>query len=307
MSESAESFSMPGFRVGHWTHPSGATGCSVIIPDERALAVVDVRGGAPGTRETSLLEEGRLVQRVDAILLTGGSAFGLSAADGVMRWLHQQGRGFPTASVPVPIVPAAVLFDLRGKQPVWPDAEAGFAAAAAARDDNWRSGRFGSGAGATVGKITVPHGIPAGIGAARRTVEAGTIAALLAVNAVGEIAPEPSPAAVHYPTGEDAILAGTDTNARQGENTTIGVIVVEAAVSRDDLVRIAIAAHDGLARAIHPAHTLFDGDTIFVLARSEGRLQPRSALQLAVATQHVVMSAVANSVRAAGAPSENPV
>jgi L-aminopeptidase/D-esterase-like protein len=296
MSQSAGRFMIPGFRVGHWTHPSGATGCSVVIPDQRSIAVVDVRGGAPGTRETSLLEEGRLVQRVDAILLTGGSAFGLAAADGVMRWLREQGRGFPTASIPVPIIPSAVLFDLRGQQPTWPDAEAGYLAAAAASDDNWSSGRLGAGAGATVGKIAAPQGTPSGIGAAHLTVAAGTIAALIAVNAVGEIA-----AAEHSPgragsTGEDLILSGTEPQLRPGENTTIGVIVVDAAVGRDDLVRIAIAAHDGLARAIHPAHTLFDGDTFFVLGRTEGRLAPRDALQLAVATQRTVIAAVNNSV-----------
>ena len=305
MSQTAERFSMPGFRVGHWTHPSGATGCSVVIPDERAIAVVDVRGGAPGTRETSLLEEGRLVQRVDAILLTGGSAFGLAAADGVMRWLFRQGRGFPTASVPVPIVPAAVLFDLRGEQPVWPDADAGFVAAVAATEDNWSSGRFGAGAGATVGKIASSAGEPAGIGAAKLTVAAGTIAALFAVNAVGEIVREPRLTRENSSSAEDLILGGADAHLRPGENTTIGVIVVDAQVGRDDLVRIAIAAHDGLARAIHPAHTLFDGDTIFVLGKSEGRLEPRAALQLAVATQRVVMIAVANSVRQSNVLPEN--
>lgn len=293
MQQDDERFAMPGFHVGHWTHPSGTTGCSVIIPDERSLAVVDVRGGAPGTRETSLLEEGRLVQRVDAILLTGGSAFGLAAADGVMRWLREQGRGFPTASIPVPIVSAAVLFDLRGTEPVWPDNDAGYSAAAAAAANNWISGPVGAGAGATVGKIANPGGSPCGIGAARIIVDAGTVAALLAVNAVGEIADDHDPG---QPSGEELILASNDASVRPGENTTIGVVVVDAAVSRDDLVRIAIAAHDGLARAIHPAHTPFDGDTIFVLGRNEGRLAPRESLQLAVATQHTVMSAVRNSV-----------
>lgn len=287
-------FAMPGFQVGHWTHPSGATGCSVVIPDERSLAVVDVRGGAPGTRETSLLEEGRLVQRVDAVLLTGGSAFGLAAADGVMRWLREQGRGFPTASIPVPIVPAAVLFDLRGSDPIWPDADAGYLAASTAATDNWISDRVGAGAGATVGKIVNPGGSRSGLGAARVAADAGTVAALLAVNAVGEIAFNRDPT---VPSGEELLLTTDRTQPRAGENTTIGVVVVDAPVNRDDLVRIAIAAHDGLARAIHPAHTPFDGDTIFVLGRTDGRLTPRESLQLSVATQHAVMRAVQNSAR----------
>jgi L-aminopeptidase/D-esterase-like protein len=286
-------FAMPGFQVGHWTHPSGATGCTVVIPDERSLAVVDVRGGAPGTRETSLLEEGRLVQRVDAVLLTGGSAFGLASADGVMRWLREQERGFPTASIPVPIVPAAVLFDLQGSEPAWPDADAGYLAASTAATDNWTSGRVGAGAGATVGKIANSGGSPSGIGAARVAVDAGTVAALLAVNAVGEIAFNRDPG---VPSAEALLLTTDQAQPRAGENTTIGVVVVDAEVNRDDLVRIAIAAHDGLARAIHPAHTPFDGDTIFVLGRNEGRLTPRGSLQLAVATQHAVMQAVRNSV-----------
>ncbi|HEU5422022.1 MAG TPA: P1 family peptidase, partial [Nitrolancea sp.] len=117
-------FSLPGFQVGHWTHPSGATGCTVVICDQPALAVADVRGGAPGTRELAVLGDGRLVQRLDAVLLTGGSAFGLDAAGGAMRWLREQGRGFVTRSIPVPIVAGAVIFDLDGPDPPWPDAAA---------------------------------------------------------------------------------------------------------------------------------------------------------------------------------------
>jgi L-aminopeptidase/D-esterase-like protein len=293
MPEDHERFALPGYQVGHWTHPTGTTGCSVLIPDEQSLAVVDIRGGAPGTRETSLLEEGRLVQHVNAVLLTGGSAFGLAAADGVMRWLREQGRGFPTASIPVPIVSGAVIFDLKGPDPFWPDAEAGYSAAAAASADNWLSGPIGAGAGATVGKIANQGGSRSGLGSARVSVEAGTVAALLAVNAVGEIAVDGDAATS---SGEQLILANEQAQPHAGENTTIGVIVVDATVCRDDLVRIAIAAHDGLARSIHPAHTPFDGDAIFVLCRNEGRLAPREALQLAVATQHVVMRAVRNSV-----------
>jgi L-aminopeptidase/D-esterase-like protein len=292
MSDDKHTFSVPGFRVGHWTHPSGSTGCTAVIADESSLAVVDVRGGAPGTRETSLLEEGRMVQRVDAVLLTGGSAFGLAAADGVVRRLREQGRGFPTGSIPVPIVSAAVLFDLHGKNPVWPDAAAGYEAAASASESGWISGRLGAGAGATVAKALSRDGRPSGLGAAKVTCPAGTVAALLAVNAVGEIA---STSDGHAQSMEEIIMAGGQTQARAGENTTIGVIVVDAAVSRDDLVRIGVAAHDGLARSIHPAHTQFDGDTIFVLGRREGKLEPAHSLQLTVATQHAVMQAVFRS------------
>lgn len=286
-------FAVPGFQVGHWTHPLGTTGCSVVIADQPALAVVDVRGGAPGTRETSLLEEGRLVQRVDAVLLSGGSAFGLAAADGVMRWLRERGRGFPTASIPVPIVAAAVIFDLVGTDPVWPDADAGYSAASTAIAGNWISGPAGAGAGATVGKMANSRGSRSGLGAARVSVEAGTVSALLAVNAVGEIAAGKQP---NVPSAEERVLTSGHSQPRAGENTTIGVIVVDAPVSRDDLVRLSVAAHDGLARAIHPAHTPFDGDTIFVLGKNEGRLAPHASLQLAVATQHVVINAVQNSV-----------
>ena len=297
MDHQDQPLSVPGFRVGHWTHPSGRTGCTVVIPDRASLAVVDVRGGAPGTRETSLLEEGRMVQRLDAVLLTGGSAFGLGAADGVVRWLREQHRGFPTGSIRVPIVSAAVLYDLVGEEPVWPDAEAGYTAAASAGHHGWVSGRIGAGAGATIAKIIDRKGRPSGIGTSRITTESGTVAALIAVNAVGDLATPGLPA----PTLEDLILRGHQPQARSGENTTIGVIIIDAPVRRDDLVRFAVAAHDGLARAIHPAHTLFDGDTFFVLAREEGKLDARGSLQLSVATQHAVMSAVINSERYASA------
>lgn len=293
-------FALQGFRVGHWTHATGQTGCSVVIADEPALAIVDVRGGAPGTRETSLLGEGRMVQRVNAILLTGGSAFGLGAADGVMRWLREHNQGFPTGSIPVPIVPAAVLFDLQGDDPVWPDDQAGYAAAAAAVNDGWRSGRFGAGAGATVAKLVDRTGRPAGIGAAKVSTQSGTVAALVAVNAVGEVVTPSSPLNMEFTSLEARVLRGDEPQPRMGENTTIGVIAIDAAVSRDDLVRLGVAAHDGLARAIHPAHTLFDGDTFFVLGCREGSLTARQSVQLTVATQQAVLRAVANSVTAVG-------
>lgn len=311
-------FELPGFSVGHWTHPSGATGCTVVVPDERALAVADVRGGAPGTREVALLDQGRLVQRVDAVLLTGGSAFGLAAADGVARWLRERRRGFPTESGPVPIVPAAVLFDLVGPDPLWPTPDAGYWAAEHATADGWRCGRVGAGSGARVGKARGrQHSSAAGIGAARVNLASGSLAAIVAVNAFGDVV-DPEGGRIVAGTRADAgsnedstrwedsealILAegSRHVDAEPGTNTTIAVVAVDTALDRDALVRIAVAAHDGFARAIRPAHTLVDGDTVFVLARREGHADVRATLQLATAAQVAVATAI---VRAATATPE---
>lgn len=304
--EPSPGFSLDGFRIGHWTHPSGATGCSVLIADRPALAVVEVRGGSPGTRELALLQEGRLVQHLDAVLLTGGSAFGLAAADGVMHWLREQGRGFPTRSIPVPIVAAAVLFDLQGSDPVWPESDAGYHAAATATDEGWRSGQFGAGAGATFAKIaSVGERYAGGLGAARCDTPAGSVAALVAVNAVGEVVDPNTGMFVSGPRA-GVVLDQTDSSEWvlhddlvmpwAGENTTIAVIATDAQVDRDALMRLTVAAHDGFARAIQPAHTLFDGDTVFAVATREGRPTPREVLQLSVATQRAVSQAIVRAV-----------
>lgn len=282
-------FSLPGFQVGHWTHPSGATGCTVVICDQPALAVADVRGGAPGTRELAVLGDGRLVQRLDAVLLTGGSAFGLDAAGGAMRWLREQGRGFVTRSIPVPIVAGAVIFDLDGPDPPWPDAAAGYAAAASALPDGWRSGRFGAGAGASWGKLG-GRPAPGGLGTARASLPAGELAALLVVNALGEV--------VDQDTGQPLRPGSTDDAGRPspapGEHTTIGVLATTVPLDRAALVRLAIAAHDGLARAIRPAHTVFDGDTIIVLTTQEGHPTAEDVLLLGMVATDLVARAVAN-------------
>ena len=282
-------FSLPGFQVGHWTHPSGVTGCTVVICDQPALAVADVRGGAPGTRELAVLGDGRLVQRLDAVLLTGGSAFGLDAAGGVMRWLREQGRGFVTRSIPVPIVAGAVIFDLDGPDPPWPDAAAGYAAAASALPDGWRSGRFGAGAGASWGKLG-GRPAPGGLGTARASLPAGELAALLVVNALGEV--------VDQDTGQPLRPGSTDDAGRPspapGEHTTIGVLATTVPLDRAALVRLAIAAHDGLARAIRPAHTVFDGDTIIVLTTHEGHPTAEDVLLLGIVATDLVARAVAN-------------
>ena len=272
------------YRVGHWTDSDARTGCTVIVFPAPTPTIVDVRGGAPGTRETDLLQEGRMVRHADAILLTGGSAFGLAAADGVMRGLREQGRGFATAAGPVPIVPAAVLFDLATGAPAWPDAEAGLAALrAAVVPDLAEYGPVGAGTGATVGSIT-GRPTPGGVGIARHPIPGGAVTAIMAVNAFGIVAGDD--------VRETALARLIELDARQGENTTIGVVVVDAPADFSALRRCAIAAHDGLARMIVPAHTIFDGDAIFVSGPRAGTPAPLDVVGLAMATEFAVEAAI---------------
>uniref|UniRef100_A0A831TC40 Peptidase S58 family protein n=1 Tax=Thermorudis peleae TaxID=1382356 RepID=A0A831TC40_9BACT len=301
-------FFLDGFLVGHWTHPSGETGCSVVIAERLSPAVAEVRGGAPGTRETALLRPGMLVQRVDAVLLTGGSAFGLAAADGVTRWLAERGRGFRTSVAPVPIVAAAVLFDLTRPDSPRPDAEAGYQAAAVAVANGWASGRIGAGAGARVGKVAgSERSTPAGLGAAKVETPFGAVAVLVAVNAVGDII-DPTTGRILAGTRHESgtgwadsralLLSGGTSLLSTPSNTTIAVVATDIPVDHDTLTRMAIAAHDGLARAIRPAHTLRDGDTVFVVASREGRPDPHITLAASAATEVAMERAICLSVRA---------
>jgi L-aminopeptidase/D-esterase-like protein len=303
------SFLVPGVRLGHWTHPSRHTGCTVLLVDELVPAAVEVRGGAPGTRETNLLDAGCTVQGVDAVLLTGGSAFGLAAADGVMRWLREHKRGFPTSAIPVPIVSGAVIFDLVGDAPAWPDAESGYAATRAAMT-RWHSGRVGAGAGARVSKgYGRDSAIQSGIGVAQITVPAGTISAIFVVNAVGDIADDQTGDLLTRPLGqsgstEEAFLSRPSVDVQPGQNTVIGAVACDRALDSDTLKRMTIAAHSGLARVIRPAHTPADGDTIFALAAEKGRVSSSELMQLTTATQVVVARAIANSVRTNSGPAK---
>lgn len=277
-------------RVGHWTDDVNRTGCTVIVFPKSVLTSVDVRGGAPGTRETDALGPANLVRRADAILLTGGSAFGLGAADGVMLALREQGRGFPTAAGPVPIVPAAVLFDLAVGRAVWPTAEAGrlaFEGAGPLRDI--ARGQVGAGTGATVGKI-LGGAEPGGIGVATVHLGDDSVTAIVAVNAVGVVGgPDPRPTAIR-PGGN-----GSDSPT-PGSNTTIGAVVLDAPVDSVTVARCAIAAHDGLARSIVPCHTIFDGETFFVSALEEGAPDAMAIARLAMATELAVEQAVRDAV-----------
>lgn len=272
-----------GIKVGHHTLSERPTGCTVILTEGGATAGVDVRGGAPGTRETDLLDPSHSVQQVHAIVLSGGSAFGLDTASGVMRYLEEKGVGYDMRIVKVPIVPAAILYDLGfgGKPQVRPTAECGYLAAKAATDGPVVEGNVGAGAGATVGKMGGPaRSMKAGIGSAAISLADGvTVAAIVAVNAVGDV--------IDPATGQ--VVAGVRTEdgkgladvrrlvrsgqvgsrlrtPRAGENTTIGVVATNAVLTKAQARKVAQMAHDGYARAISPAHTPVDGDTIFALA-----------------------------------------
>ncbi|GAB2990849.1 P1 family peptidase [Amycolatopsis acidiphila] len=264
---------VPGVLVGHHERiePGWATGTTVVLVPDGATGAVDQRGGAPGTRETNLLEPENLVQRVNAICLSGGSAYGLAAADGVMRWLSERHHGFPVGGQPhevVPIVPAAVIFDLpRSEWGNRPDASFGYAACEAATAGPVAQGTVGAGSGAVAGSLK------GGVGSVSEVVYGCTVGALAVVNAAGEAVSAGTGvpfAADHEVGGEFGVrwparavslpLAPTDLN------TTVGVVAVDAALSKAECRRLAVAAQDGLARAVRPAHTMFDGDTVFALA-----------------------------------------
>ena len=287
---------IPGIRVGHWTDLAAATGCTVVLCERGAIAGVDVRGAAPATRETDLLRPGSLVGRAHAILLTGGSAFGLAAATGVMRFLEERGAGFTTQAGPVPIVPAAALFDLGiGRSDVRPDATSGYSACQAANDEV-EEGCVGAGTGATVAKLGGPAGaIKSGIGTSAQTLADGTrIAAIVAVNAVGGVY-EPR-------TGAPIALPRTTQPGWRpfgGTNTTIGVIATTAPLDPAGINRLATIGHDGLALAIRPAHTAYDGDTLFALSLPETESAPPDLVALGQAAAEVVADAIVRAVRAA--------
>ncbi len=301
---------VPGLTAGHFTDLRRPTGCTVVLCPQGAACGVDVRGASPGTRETDLLSPLNRVAEVHAVLLSGGSAFGLDAATGVMRWLEQQGAGLPVGPVRVPIVPAAVLFDLWvGDASVRPDAAAGLAACAAASAQPLPAGSLGAGAGATVGKLWgLAHAMKGGIGGASVKVGGITVAAVVAVNALGDVT-EP---------GSDHVLAGSRAadgrTARHtvpsflrgdlpatlatGMATTIGVIGTDAQLDKAQCTRLAQCGHDGLARSIAPVHTQFDGDTLFALATGASGL-PGDPVVLGALATHVVAQAVLDAVRQA--------
>ena len=270
---------VPGIKVGHHTLTERPTGCTVILTEGGATAGVDVRGAAPGTRETDLLNPVNSVQQVHAIVLAGGSAFGLDAASGVMRYLDEKNIGFKVGSINVPIVPAAILLDLGvgGSSKIRPTADCGYRAAQAATNGPVAEGNVGAGAGATIGKSAGrERAMKGGLGSASITMPDGLIvAAIVAVNALGDVI-DPSTgkvvAGVRTPDGKNLadarvlLRAGTGQRSRIGDNTTIGVVATNANLTKTQATKVAQMAHDGYARAISPVHTPADGDTIFALA-----------------------------------------
>jgi L-aminopeptidase/D-esterase-like protein len=304
---------IPGVKVGHHTLDGRPTGCTVILFENGAIGAVDIRGGAPGTRETALLDPVNVrVQRVHGIALSGGSAFGLATADGVMRYLDERGIGFKAGENTIPIVPAAVLYDLNvGDPTIRPTAECGYKAASEANVQDIPEGNVGAGAGATVGKIGGQNrAMKGGVGTALIELPNGLkVAALMAVNAVGDI--------IDPETG--AIVAGTRTrdgrgfadarmvlrqqssavqNPPNGQNTTIGVVVTNGTLTPAELSIVARMAQSGLARAIRPAHTPADGDTIFVLATGT-RTEASNLLSIGALAADATADAIIRAVRAA--------
>jgi L-aminopeptidase/D-esterase-like protein len=269
-----------GVRVGHHVMPGRPTGCTVVLFEKGATASVDVRGGAPATRETDLLRPENLVQQVHALVLSGGSAFGLEAAGGVVRYLEERGVGFPTATGPVPIVPGASLIDLwfGGDAKIRPTADCGYRAAEAATTAAVPEGNVGAGAGATVGKLTgSARAMKAGVGSASVTLENGlVVAALVVVNAVGDIIdPATGRPVAGTRTADGKGLEDSRTLIRSGrlmapfgprENTTLGIVTTNARLTKVQAYKVAQMAHDGYGRAIAPVHTPYDGDVIFAAA-----------------------------------------
>ncbi|GCF07065.1 P1 family peptidase [Dictyobacter arantiisoli] len=260
---------VPGIRVGHSTNLEAGTGCTVVLCDVPTVAGVDVRGGGPATRETDLLNPVCMVEEVHAILLTGGSAFGLDAASGVVRYLDERGIGYDSGGIPIPIVPGAAIYDLTfGSAKIRPGDADGYAACENAHAGPVEQGNVGGGTGATVGKLFGPtFATKGGLGSASVVLPGGLIVgAIVVLNALGNIIDiqTQQPIAGSRHTSESSEIPGNPFG-----NTTIAAIATNAALTKAQISKIAQMAHDGMAQVIRPAHTMFDGDTVFALATGD--------------------------------------
>ncbi|MGQ0568500.1 MAG: P1 family peptidase [Armatimonadota bacterium] len=304
---------VPGIRVGHASDFDGITGCTVVLAEAGAVASVEVRGAAPGTRETDALDPGNLVQQVHGILLAGGSAFGLAAANGVVRYLEEHGVGYDVGVARVPMVPAAVLFDLAVGDPrARPDPSMGCKACEAASTDSVEEGSVGAGTGATVGKmLAIAGAMKGGVGSWSVTLRDGiVVGALAAVNALGDIIDERGEIIAGARAPDGTFVRTADALLRQaplvgfGTNTTLAVIATNAALSQAHAWRVAVQGHAGLSRAIIPSHTLYDGDTVFVLATGQGPVSAQAPtevdlIRIGEAAARVVAESVRRAVRTA--------
>jgi L-aminopeptidase/D-esterase-like protein len=300
-----------GIEVGHSTDARRPTGCTVILARSGAVTGVDVRGAAPGTRETDLLHPSNLVDRAHAVVLSGGSAWGLDTASGVMRWLEQQGIGLDVGFGRVPIVPAAVLFDLPvGDASIRPDAESGYEACVNASKQPSAQGNVGAGAGALIGKLFgLARAMKGGIGSASVTVDGVTVGAIVACNALGDVIDPDNGQVIAGARTEDgrsllnirqAILAGEIPRPLlAGSNTTIGVVATDALISKGQAHRLAQVSHDGLARAINPVHTLSDGDAMFAMGTGLSGKTP-GMMVLSTLAAEVTARAIVRAIQAAG-------
>lgn len=299
-----------GIKVGHFTDPRRPTGCTVVLAEEGAVAGGEVRGGAPGTRETDLLSPANTVEQVHAVVLSGGSAFGLDTASGVMRYLDEQHLGLEVGGVRVPIVVAAVLFDLElGDPRIRPDAEAGYRACLAAATTPPAEGNCGAGAGATVGKLFgMERAMKGGLGTASSAAGGATVGALVAVNALGDV----------FDPGTGQVLAGARTHdgrrllhapqallrgelppaLESGRATTLGVVATDALLTKAQADKVAQMAHAGLARTLNPVHTPLDGDAIFALATGRSGRRGDPLLVGALAAE-AMAAAILRAIRAA--------
>ncbi len=301
---------VPGLRVGHYSDLQAATGCTVVLCDQPMVGGCFVSGAAPGTRETALLDPNCLVQEVDAVLLGGGSAFGLDAATGVMRYLEERGRGFDTRVARVPIVPAAILYDLGiGSPKVRPGAEEGYRACLDARAGRVDQGNVGAGTGATVGKLLGPHyAMKGGLGSASMTLPGGAVVgAIAAVNCAGDVV-DPSNgmivAGARDPRGggllgsEQWLRTGGFPDGWPSANTVIAVVATNAHLGKAHCSRLALLAYQGLARAVRPI-TMFDGDVVFSLAASQMEAKAVDLSLLGAAAAEALVQAILRGVRSA--------
>jgi L-aminopeptidase/D-esterase-like protein len=290
---------VPGVRVGHWSDPVAGTGCTVVLlPPEGAVASVNVRGPSPGTRETDLLRPGMLVDRVHAICLCGGSAFGLAAADGVMRYLRERGVGVRAGSARIPIVPAAVIFDLgTGSADAFPGSEQGYLAclqAEAASGSAVPEGRVGAGTGATVGKLLDPEqALPGGLGSAALRLPSGPmVGALAVVNALGDVVRDDGRALAGAGASRRLLEEGAPPALGVGTSTTLGVVATDARLDKAQCQKLAELAQDGIALAIRP-RTMFDGDSVFMVSTGTATADLTS---LAVAAVETLRRAIVRAV-----------